>query len=69
MVYHEEYVDDRKRRDMQVMEEDNRKLFAKWNLPERFSYPDPGPAYRKMLVERLAAMSDDCRTRSEVYAH
>jgi len=52
LIYHEELIDERKQADMAVIEQDNAKLFAKWQLPEKFSYPDPGPAYRQMLRDR-----------------
>ena len=52
LIYHEEHHDERKHEDLDAGAEDNAKLFAKWNLPEKDSYPDPGPAYRKMLTER-----------------
>ena len=52
LVYHEELIDDRKRDDMAIIEADNAKLFAKWNLPAKFSYPDPAPGYQQMLRER-----------------
>ena len=52
LVYHEELIDDRKRDDMAIIEADNAKLFAKWNLPAKFSYPDPAPTYQAMLRER-----------------
>lgn len=52
IVHHEEYHDERKIADLERGAEDNRKLFAKWNLPEKDAYPDPGPAYRRMLKER-----------------
>ncbi|MCG8409090.1 MAG: glycosyltransferase [Phycisphaerales bacterium] len=68
-VYHEEYIDQRKRQDMKVMDDDNRKLFEKWGLPEKFSYPDPGPQYRKTLAERLAAMIVSPKTRPEAPVH
>lgn len=55
LVYHEELIDDRKTADMVLIAEDNARLFAKWQLPERFSYPDPAPAYRRMLQERCLA--------------
>ncbi|HVP09756.1 MAG TPA: glycosyltransferase family 2 protein [Phycisphaerae bacterium] len=55
LVFHEELIDDRKRDDMTIIEADNAKLFAKWKLPERFSYPDPAPAYQQMLLDRAAA--------------
>lgn len=52
LIHHEEYQDDRKVSDLSIGEVDNAKLFAKWNLPEKDSYPDPGPGYRQMLIER-----------------
>lgn len=52
LIRHEEYHDDRKVDDLSVGAEDNAKLFAKWNLPEKDGYPDPAPAYQKMLAER-----------------
>ena len=52
LVYHEELIDDRKNEDRNIGDEDNRKLFAKWQLPAKNSYPDPAPAYQKMLRER-----------------
>jgi GT2 family glycosyltransferase len=51
-VYHEELIDERKTQDLSVVDGDNAKLFAKWSLPEKFSYPDPAPAYQQMLRER-----------------
>jgi GT2 family glycosyltransferase len=52
LVYHEELIDERKSDDMAVIDEDNAELFAKWNLPDKFSYPDPRPAYHALLHER-----------------
>jgi len=52
LVYHEELIDDRKSDDMSIIDEDNNKLFAKWNLPEKFSYPDPRPAYQALIRAR-----------------
>jgi len=52
LVQHEELIDDRKQADGDVIEVDNAKLFAKWNLPEKFSYPDPRPDYQRMLRDR-----------------
>jgi len=52
LVYHEELIDERKSRDLRLIDEDNGKLFAKWNLPEKFSYPDPVPAYRRLIKDR-----------------
>jgi len=52
LVYHEELIDERKHGDLDIAEEDNRKLFAKWPLPAKDSYADPAPAYQQMLRER-----------------
>ncbi|MCH8967191.1 MAG: glycosyltransferase [Planctomycetes bacterium] len=52
VIRHEEYHDDRKVGDLSAGDEDNAKLFAKWNLPKKNGYPDPGPPYRRMLTER-----------------
>ena len=52
LIYHEELVDARKSQDMSIIDQDNGKLFAKWRLPERFAYPDPVPAYQKLLTDR-----------------
>lgn len=52
IVYHEELIDERKSDDMSIINEDNEKLFVKWQLPEKFSYPDPAPAYQQMLRDR-----------------
>lgn len=52
LVYHEEHHDERKLADLDPGAEDNAKLFAKWNLPAKNSYPDPAPAYRTMLLDR-----------------
>lgn len=51
LVFHEELIDDRKQHDSTVMDVDNAKLFAKWNLPAKMSYPDPVPVYQKLLHE------------------
>jgi len=52
IIHHDEHHDRRKGEDLEAGAEDNAKLFAKWKLPEKNSYPDPGPAYRQMLKER-----------------
>ncbi|MBI5864827.1 MAG: glycosyltransferase family 2 protein [Planctomycetes bacterium] len=52
LVDHEELIDERKSADMSVIAADNAALFAKWRLPERFSYPDPAPPYQAFLRER-----------------
>lgn len=51
LVHHEELIDERKSADMGLIEADNAKLFAKWKLPEKFSYPDPRPAYQRRVRE------------------
>ncbi len=52
VVSHEELHDERKLDELTIRDEDNAKLFAKWGLPEKGSYPDPVPAYRAMIEER-----------------
>ena len=52
IIHHDEHLDDRKQQDLSAGTEDNAKLFAKWNLPEKNSYPDPAPAYLRMIKER-----------------
>ncbi|MEE9294165.1 MAG: glycosyltransferase [Phycisphaerae bacterium] len=58
LVHHEEYYDDRKLSDLSIGREDNAKLLAKWNLPEPDTYPDPGPAYRKMVRDLTRRSSE-----------
>jgi GT2 family glycosyltransferase len=53
LIHHEEHLDERKRSDQSTRaESDNARLFAKWALPEKFTYPDPTPAYLEMLADR-----------------
>ena len=52
LIHHDEHHDERKTADLAKGDEDNARLFAKWRLPEPGSYPDPAPAYRRMLTER-----------------
>ena len=52
LVVHDELIDERKEGDLDAMAADNEKLFAKWNLPAKGSYPDPRPDYQAMLVDR-----------------
>lgn len=52
LIHHEEHHDDRKIEDLTVGKSDNEKLFAKWDLPEKNSYADPIPAYRRMICDR-----------------
>jgi GT2 family glycosyltransferase len=51
LVYHEQIYDERKAEDQAIQDQDNQKLFEKWQLPEKFSYPDPAPAYQAMVKE------------------
>lgn len=62
LVHHEEFHDERKIADLPLGEEDNRKLFAKWNLPEPGCYPDPIPAYQAMV----RSMGEDSRRSKAV---
>ncbi|MCH8805198.1 MAG: glycosyltransferase [Planctomycetes bacterium] len=53
LVYHEEFVDARKAEDAgDVRTRDNERLFAKWDLPPKGSFPDPRPAYLELLRSR-----------------
>ena len=52
LIHHDEHHDQRKLADLVRGEEDNAKLFAKWDLPEPGCYPDPAPAYREMVIDR-----------------
>lgn len=52
LMHHDEHHDPRKCEDLTPGQEDNRKLFAKWDLPEKDGYPDPAPAYQGMLARR-----------------
>lgn len=48
VMHHDEHHDERKVSDLTVGQNDNVKLFAKWNLPPAGHYLDPGPAYHAM---------------------
>ena len=52
LIRHDEHHDDRKLADLPAGQEDNAKLFAKWNLPAPGCYPDPVPAYQRLLADR-----------------
>ena len=52
LIHHDEHHDDRKQDDLPIGQEDNEKLFTKWDLPVPGDYPDPAPAYRKLLEQR-----------------
>jgi GT2 family glycosyltransferase len=50
LIHHDEHHDDRKLADLPRGQEDNAKLFAKWNLPPPGAYPDPVPGYRRLMI-------------------
>jgi len=52
LIHHDELHDERKLDDLHRGDEDNARLFAKWDLPSPGGYPDPVPAYQKLMVER-----------------
>jgi GT2 family glycosyltransferase len=66
-VYHEELIDERKQDDLTVAVEDNDKLFRKWSLPEKYSYPDPGPKYIELLKSR--GLTEENATQKKNDAH
>ncbi len=52
LIFHEEVIDERKQADLSISELDNAKLFEKWRLPDKSSYPDPAPEYQQLLLQR-----------------
>lgn len=53
LIRHAEHPDERRAFDVEHhFARSNERLFAKWNLPAKFSYPDPRPAYQRFLRER-----------------
>ncbi|MEK6674513.1 MAG: glycosyltransferase [Planctomycetota bacterium] len=52
LIHHDEYHDPRKIEDLPLGNSDNERLFTKWKLPPRGQYPDPVPAYLRLLQER-----------------
>ena len=52
LIHHDEHHDERKQADLPAGQEDNARLFAKWNLPAPGAYPDPTPVYQQMLRNR-----------------
>ena len=60
LVHHDEHHDERKLGDLPAGADDNRKLFAKWSLPEPGCYPDPIEPYRRMLAERGLLGAREC---------
>ncbi len=53
LVRHEEHDDDRRAFDVEHhLARSNQRLFTKWNLPAKSSYPDPRPAYQQFMRER-----------------
>jgi GT2 family glycosyltransferase len=69
LVCHEEHHDERKCDDLEVGREDNAKLFAKWNLPDRDNYPDPRPVYIDMLRSVMATPLASGRNRHASVVH
>jgi GT2 family glycosyltransferase len=57
MVHHDEHHDERKLADLLRGQQDNARLFEKWNLPAPGCYPDPVPEYRR-LISRLGLLDD-----------
>jgi GT2 family glycosyltransferase len=63
LIHHDEHHDERKIADLVPGREDNEKLFAKWKqLPAAGDYPDPTPAYLKLLASRGLS---ECRATSD----
>ncbi len=54
LIHHDEHHDARKLSDVEIGQADNDRLFAKWNLPQPGAYPDPRPAYERLLRTRVA---------------
>jgi len=52
LIHHDELPDDRKTADLPAGDADNERLFAKWPLPAKGSYPDPAAGYADMLRAR-----------------
>jgi len=52
VIHHDEHHDDRKLSDLPAGQDDNAKLFAKWNLAPAGQYLDPKPAYLANLWSR-----------------
>jgi len=59
LIHHDQDHDERKLDDLDVGDEDNAKLFAKWDLPAPGTYPDPRPGYLRTLIE-LGLMRTTC---------
>ena len=56
LIRHDEHDDARRLFDVNHhFHQANDQLFHKWRLPEKFSYPDPRPAYQQLLRERVLA--------------
>lgn len=49
LIHHDEHHDDRKLADLPRGQEDNARLFAKWNLPAPGAYSDPVAAYGALI--------------------
>ncbi len=61
LIHHDQHHDERKLADLTIGEQDNAKLFAKWDLPEPGNFPDPRPGYRKerMQLELMQTTIED----------
>lgn len=53
LIVHDEHHDDRKVADLPQGDADNERLFKKWSLPAPGAYPDPRPAYRRLVRDRI----------------
>jgi GT2 family glycosyltransferase len=61
IVHHEELADERKAADAgETRTRDNQRLFDKWSLPPKGSFPDPRPAY----AELMRSLEQKARRRS-----
>jgi GT2 family glycosyltransferase len=49
LIYHSQVFDDRKQGDLARADRDNQRLFAKWRLPQKGTYPDPKSAYQRRI--------------------
>ena len=53
LIRHEEHDDDRRAFDVEHhLTRSNERLFRKWKLPEKATYPDPRPAYQRFMRDR-----------------
>jgi GT2 family glycosyltransferase len=53
LIGHEEHHDDRRAFDVEHhLARSNERLFTKWKLPDKSTYPDPRPAYQQLMRDR-----------------